>query len=73
MDNFTERFNEVLNETGMNGTQISKLLGIHPPTLVKYKKGISGMSMETLYNFCNTFNVSADWLLGLSQTKKIKE
>lgn len=72
MDKFTERFNEVLEETGMNGTQISNLLGIHPPTLVKYKKGISGMSMETLHNVCKTFNVSADWLLGLSENKRIK-
>lgn len=71
MDKFTERFNEILNETGLSGALICKQLGIHPPTLVKYKKG-SGMSTETLYKFCYTFNVSADWLLGLSDEKYIK-
>ena len=25
------------------------------------------MSLETLYKFCKTLDVSADWLLGLSE------
>ena len=67
MDDFTERLNKVLDESGMTGAQISELLNIHPPTLVKYKSGKSLMSMQTLYHFCKTFNVSADWLMGLSE------
>lgn len=65
MDDFTKRFNKVLDESGLSGVQISEKLQIHPPTLVKYKTGKSLMSMQTLYNFCKTFNVSADWLMGL--------
>ena len=71
MEIFTERFNEVLNQTGLTGRKISEMLGIEPPTLVKYKKGISGMNMKTLENFCRTFNVSANWLLGLSDKKDL--
>jgi transcriptional regulator with XRE-family HTH domain len=71
MEIFTERFNEVLNQTGLTGRKVSEMLGIEPPTLVKYKKGISGMSMKTLGNFCRTFNVSANWLLGLSDKKEL--
>ena len=66
MDTFVERFNKVIQETNLSGAEISKLLGIHPPTLSKYIHGTSGMSLETLYRFCKVFNVSADWLLGLS-------
>lgn len=65
MDEFTKRFNKVIDESGLSGVQISEMLQIHPPTLVKYKTGKSLMSMQTLYNFCRTFNVSADWLMGL--------
>ena len=68
MDDFTKRFNKVLDDSGLTGTQISELLNIHPPTLVKYKTGKSLMSMQTLYHFCKTFNVSADWLMGLSSS-----
>ena len=71
MEIFTERFNEVLDHTGLTGRKISEMLGIEPPTLVKYKKGISGMNMKTLEKFCRTFNVSANWLLGLSEKKDL--
>ena len=70
MDDFTKRLNQVLDESGLTGAQISELLNIHPPTLVKYKSGKSLMSMYTLYNFCKTFNVSADWLMGLDENEK---
>lgn len=70
MNDFTKRFNEALEETGLTGAQVSNLLKIHPPTLVKYKKGTSGMSLETLYNFCKTFGISSDWLLGLEAQNK---
>ena len=73
MDDFNKRFNKVLEESGLSGTQISEMLNIHPPTLVKYKTGKSLMSMQTLYNFCRTFNVSADWLMGLEDEQKPKE
>lgn len=72
MDEFTKRFNKVIDESGLSGVQISEMLQIHPPTLVKYKTGKSLMSMQTLYNFCKTFNVSADWLMGLdTETVKV--
>lgn len=71
MEKFTEKFNEVLEETNLSGAKVSEMLGIQPPTLVKYKKGISGMNMKTLQKFCRTFNVSADWLLGLTDKKKL--
>ena len=70
MDDFTKRFNKVLSDSGLTGAQISDMLNIHPPTLIKYKTGKSLMSMQTLYNFCKTFDVSADWLLGLSDDSK---
>lgn len=72
MDKFNERFRQVLKDSGLTGAEISKLLGIHPPTLSKYIHGTSGMSLETLYRFCKTFNVSADWLLGLGEQKVIE-
>lgn len=72
MDIFTKRLNQVIKESGLNGAKISQMLGIHPPTLSKYVHGVSGMSTDTLRKFCKTFNVSADWMLGLSDIKELE-
>jgi len=70
MEKFNDRFNQVIQETNLTQAEISRLLGIHPPTLSKYIHGNSGMSIETLYNFCKTFDVDANWLLGLDSKPK---
>ena len=72
MDIFTKRFKQVIESSNLNGARISELLGIHPPTLSKYIHGKSGMSTETLAKVCKTFNVSADWLLGLSDKRDLE-
>lgn len=65
MEDFQERLNKVLKDSGLTGAEIAKMLEIHPPTLSKYTHGKSGMSIETMYKFCKVFNVDANWLLGL--------
>lgn len=67
MQNVHIRLRQIQEEKGLSTAAISRLLDIHPPTWCKYTSGKSGMSMETLYKFCKTFNVSADWLLGLDK------
>ena len=63
---FNERFNQVIQKSNLKQVEIANKLEIFPQTLSKYIHGNSGMSIETLSKFCKEFNVSADWLLGLS-------
>lgn len=65
MQNFHLRLKKVKEDNHLSTADISRLLGIHPPTWCKYESGKSGMSLETLHKFCTIFEVSADWLLGL--------
>lgn len=67
MDQIQRRLKQVKMEKGLTTSEISRLLNIHAPTWCKYENGTSNMSLETLYRFCKTLNVSADWLLGLKE------
>lgn len=67
MKNIPKRLKQVKQEKGLTTSEISRLLNIHAPTWCKYENGTSNMSLETLYKFCKTLNVSADWLLGLKE------
>lgn len=67
------RLKRVKKEKGLTTSEISRLLNIHAPTWCKYENGTSNMSLETLYKFCKTLDVSADWLLGLSEESRIRQ
>lgn len=66
MQNFQERLKQVRESKGLSKSEISIALNIHPQTWHKYENGISKMNLETLKKFCHTLNVSADYMLGLS-------
>ena len=63
---FTKRFNEVLKQCGKTQTQIAKELSITKQCVNDYKSGKSVPSVETLYSLCKCLDVSADYLLGLT-------
>ena len=63
---FKDRFNEVLKTCGKTQTQIAKELNISKQCVNDYKKGKSVPSIETLYLLCKILDVSADYLLGLT-------
>lgn len=64
---FRERINEALKTTTMKQKEIAEKCGIHPSCLTQYKKGESEPSLKTLYELCKTLDISADYLLGLSE------
>lgn len=65
MEQLQNRLKQFKTERKLSTAEISRQMGIHAPTWCKYESGKSKMSIETLQKFCRTFNVSADWLLGL--------
>ena len=70
MNKIPARLKQVKEKKGLTTSEISRLLGIHAPTWCKYESGKSLMSLETLHRFCKTLDVSADWLLGLTEEKE---
>jgi len=63
---FTIRFNEVLKSCGKTQVEIAKALNITKQCVNDYKSGKSVPSLETLYFLCRYLDISADYLLGLS-------
>lgn len=56
-------------ERGLNAYQCSIQLGVSPTRFTYIEKGRNLPSAELLIKFCNFFNVSADWLLGLKEER----
>lgn len=51
--------------------EFGRMLGMTPQTVDLYMRGERKPSVEFIMNVCSCFNVSADWLLGLSRTNVI--
>ena len=64
---FVKRFNEVLKQSGKTQVEIAKALNITKQCVNDYKTGKSVPSIQTLYCLCKYLDVSADYLLGLSE------
>lgn len=56
----------------MTQEQLATRLGLVKASISAYEQGTKYPSLEVLVNMCQVFNVSADYLLGLSDNRKIK-
>lgn len=63
---FQERFNELLKISAVKQTEIAKAINVSKQCVSDYKSGKSVPSLETLCLLCKFLDVSADYLLGLS-------
>lgn len=63
---FTKRFNEILQQSGKTQVEIAKALNVTKQCVNDYKTGKSVPSIETLYALCKYLDISADYLLGLT-------
>lgn len=63
---FTERFNELIKHSGKTQVQIANEIQVSKQCVTDYKSGKSVPSIETLYLICKCLDVSADYLLGLT-------
>lgn len=67
-DKFCDRFNELIE--GKSQLELSKAMNLSQPVISKLKKHTGqSPSAETIYTIANYFNVSTDWLLGLTDIK----
>lgn len=66
MDDFKTRLKELRLEHGYSQAEVSKALGLTRNAFTNYELGIREPSLTTLIAICKLFNVSSDYLLGLS-------
>ncbi|MCM1508990.1 MAG: helix-turn-helix domain-containing protein, partial [Ruminococcus flavefaciens] len=66
---FSDRLNTILAERELSQKQAAKLLHIAPNSLWRYLHG-EMPNTTTIYLIAETFNISVDWLLGLSNERR---
>jgi len=68
LNNFRDVISRVIElKNGVTTKEFSRKLGMTQQTVDLYLKGERKPSLEFIYNICCSFNVSADWLLGLPE------
>ena len=65
---FAERFKEVLKYSQLSQVQLADALKVNKATITNYKQGKIAPSLDTFFELCRLLDVSADYLLGLSDT-----
>lgn len=63
---FNDRFNEYLSANKVNLSALADYCGISKSNISNWRKGVNVPSVEVLTKVCKYLDVSADYLLGLS-------
>ncbi len=65
---YTERIQLIRETRNITQKEIAEYLGIKQQQYARYEKGINVMPVIHLAKICEYLNVSADYILGLSDT-----
>ncbi len=63
---FSARLKALIQQRNMTYAQLAGILGVSTAQVSDMANGKAGTSLERLYLLCQTFEVSADYLLGLT-------
>lgn len=66
-DSFGQRLKKVLAERNMMQKELAEKIGVHEMAISRYVHGGRMVSASILIDICKALNVSADYLLGLSE------
>lgn len=64
---FCERLAVELKACGLTQKELAEKLNIDPANITNWKKGVNLPSLEVFFELCKLLDVSADYLLGLTE------
>lgn len=67
---YNEGLKRFRKRTGLNQTEFAEKININQRQYSRYETGKNSMPVEYAIAICKTFDVSADYLLGLSDIDK---
>lgn len=67
---FAARLNQLLQDNRVTQDELAKYVGITRQTVSSWKDGKTVPDIESLYRICKRFDISADYLIGLSETTR---
>ena len=65
-----QRLKQVLNDQGMMQKELAEKIGVSEIVISRYVHGGRIVSVPILIEICKALNVSADYLLGLSEVEE---
>lgn len=65
------RIKELRGEKKMKQEELAMLLAVQQQSVSRYEKGQNDLDTDTIARLCQIFDVSADYLLGLSSHRKL--
>lgn len=68
-DSFGQRLKATLNSRHMMQKELAEKIGVNEMAISRYVHGGRIISVPILVEICKALNVSADYLLGLSEVK----
>lgn len=69
--NYTTRLIEARKKAGLSQTQVANALQITQQQYSRYEKGDNELPLRYLVMLCSLLSISADWILGLTDTSSI--
>jgi len=70
---YNEKIQWIRDCKNITQKEIAEYLGIRQQQYARYEKGINIMPITHLKGICQYLNVSADYIIGLSENKEIKK
>lgn len=67
MENYGTRLKQARKAKGLTQAQIATLMDLPQQNWQRFESGKLDLKMSTVYRICKTLNISADWLLGLTE------
>lgn len=67
---FPDRLKKLREEKNLTQEQLGKLINSTDVTISRYEKGLREPDLDTLEQLANIFDVSVDYLLGLTNMKR---
>ncbi len=65
-----DRLYEIRAERDLSYREIARMIGTTNTVWMRWEIGETTPSAKSIIAICETFNVSTDWLLGLSERRK---
>ena len=70
MSEFSARMREAREKRGVGKTEAAKMIGVGQRVVRYWENGQRVPNAWSLYQICQAYGVSADWLLGLEEGKQ---
>lgn len=71
-DKLKDRLKQLQEESGMSHWQMEQAIGLSKSSISAWIRGEIMPNSKSLILLCDYFDVSADWLLGRSDFRKVK-